>query len=135
VQTKPQGNRVSQKGKPKKLKAKISTEARAYKIFICLLYKKSLTIKQLTQLTGSSQTTICRWLSTFHTKPENLVYIDHWERSATVGPYTAYWSWGYMKEDAVRPPPLTNKEKNARFKRTLRTRQLTNGVIRHVSNI
>lgn len=77
-------------------------------------------------------TTICRWIETYHRGPQNLVYISKWERSKTVGPYTAFFSFGYCMEDAPKPVPLSKKERNRRTRKVHRTIVTKEGVT-HVS--
>lgn len=112
--------------------AKVVAEAIAYKSLFVLLNEYHYTQKQLHEKTGIGKTTIARWLSTFHQKPKNLIYVYKYERSKTVGPYTAYWAWGYMMPDAIRPPPISKKEKARRCRRARLLKQTAQGVI-HVS--
>lgn len=112
--------------------AKILREAIAYKMTLTLLIEYHYSQKQLQELTGVGPTTIARWLSTFHQGPKNLIYISKYERSATVGPYTAFWAFGYMMPDAPKPPPLSRVEKNSRLRRRRQTSSTETGVI-HVS--
>jgi hypothetical protein len=97
-----------------------------------LLCKYHYSKRQLATLTGIQHTTICRWVETYHRGPQNLVYISKWERSATVGPYTAFYSFGYCMPDVPKPAPLTKKEKNERTRGKLRLTKTSEG-IQHVS--
>lgn len=113
--------------------AKIVAEMVAYKSFIAALCKYHYSKYKLADITGLSHVTICRWISTAHQHPDNIVYIAKWERSATTGPYTAFWAFGYRMEDAIKPSPMTRKEKNDKARRAFRITQTSTGVI-HVSS-
>lgn len=114
------------------IKTKPVAEIAVQKHLLGLLCKFQYSKRQLAELTGVQHTTICRWIETYHRGPKNLVYISDWKRSATVGPYTAFYSFGYCMEDVPKPAPLTKKEKNDRLRKKLRT-TLTSEGIKHVS--
>jgi hypothetical protein len=113
-------------------KTKPIAEIAVQKHLLGLLCKFHYSKRQLVELTGVRMTTICRWIETYHRGPNNLVYIAKWERSKTVGPYTAFFAFGYCLEDAPKPLPLTKKEKNLKARRPRRIERTEKGLI-HVA--
>jgi len=112
--------------------AKVILQIATLKNLLRLLHKRELSKRQLAELTGIQHVTICRWIETLHNGPENLVYISRWARSHTVGPYTAFYSYGYCMEDVPKPSPITKEEKNRRLRMKTLT-QLTDKGLIHVS--
>lgn len=115
------------------MSCKQSADARQFKIFATFLHKRAYSKEALAELTGFQYTTICRWLATLHCGPDNLVYIERWERSATVGPFTAYWKWGHRMPDAIKPAKISREEKNRRLRVKNAITKTTTGIIYHVN--
>lgn len=113
------------------IKTKPVAEIAVQKHLLGLLCHYHYSKRQLAQLTGVQHTTICRWIETYHRGPKNLIYISKWERSKTVGPYTAFFSFGYCMQDVPKPAPQSREEKNAKL-RKYRIEQTDKG-IKHVS--
>lgn len=115
-------------------RVKMSIEAIAWKQLIALMCTKEVTRAHIREHTGLSQTTVNRWLAVLHQAPKNLIYISKYTRSATVGPYTKWYTFGFCHQDVPRPKPLTKVERNNRARRRNRiTVDQTQGVIRHES--
>lgn len=116
-------------------RVKLSIEAIAWKHLIALTCTREVNRAQIREATGLSQTTVNRWLAVLHQAPGNLIYISKYTRSATVGPYTEWYSFGFCQQDVPRPRPLTKVERNRKARRKYRTDRSSEekGIIRHVS--
>lgn len=122
--------------RPKGRPTKISIEAIAWKHMIALMCAREVNRAQIREATGLSQTTVNRWLAVLHQAPNNLIYISKYTRSATVGPYTEWYSFGFCQQDVPRPRPLTKVERNRKARRKHRTDRssASKGIIRHVAD-
>jgi hypothetical protein len=121
--------------RPTNRRVKISLEAIAWKHMIALMCVRETNRAQIREATGLSQTTVNRWLAVLHQAPNNLIYISKYTRSATVGPYTEWYSFGFCQQDVPRPRPLTKAERNRKARRKYRTDRSSEekGIIRHAS--
>lgn len=117
-------------------RTKMSIEAIAWKQLIALMCTRQVCRREMREHTGLSQTTINRWLAVLHTRPRNLIYISEYKRSATVGPYTEYYSFGFCEYDVPRPAALTKVQRNkrARIKAAVAAIPKQPGVITHVTS-
>jgi hypothetical protein len=111
----------------------MSIEAIAWKQMIALMCTREVTRAHIREHTGLSQTTVNRWLAVLRIRPNNLIYISKYTRSATVGPYTEWYRFGFCEADVPRPVPLTKSERMARIRRRNRVSSPTQGVIIHES--
>jgi len=84
---------------------------------IALMCAREVCRAEIREHTGLSQTTVNRWLAVLRIAPGNLIYISKYTRSATVGPYTEYFKFGFCQEDVLRPKPLSKQEKKVRTRR------------------
>jgi hypothetical protein len=103
---------------------------------IALMCTREVSRKQIQEETGLSQVTVNRWLAVLRRRPNNLIYISAYKRTAIVGPYTEYYSFGFCEQDVPKPPPLSKSQKNrnaARRRRKSIVHQPEQGVIRHES--
>lgn len=103
------------------------------KHLINLLIVRRLSQKQIAEHTGLNHLTAGRYVRELHRGPKNLIYICDYKRSATVGPYTAIYTWGPGEQDVPRPPPLPKSSRNyqQRLARKQRTITTETGVIHH----
>jgi hypothetical protein len=69
--------------------------------------------KELSEKCGFGRLIVDEYLRYLHKKP-NVVYIALYKKRGPRGQVTAYWSLGYMQEDAERPKPQDKAEKNRR---------------------
>ena len=90
-----------------------SANATAFAELCIQLHRGAFSQVQLSKKVGITVGTAATWLAML--KRRKLIYVKHFKSTeAGVGPYTAYWAWGYMEPDAVKPKPLTDKELNDR---------------------
>lgn len=103
---------------------------------IALMCTRQVCRREIREHTGLSQTTVNRWLAVLHTRPRNLIYISAYKRSATVGPYTEYYSFGFCEYDVPRPKALTKAQRNmrAKLKAAVAATSITPGVLLHVTS-
>lgn len=104
------------------------------KHLINLLLVRRLSQQQIADHTGLNHLTAGRYIRELHRGPKNLIYICEYKRSATVGPYTAIYTWGPGEQDVPRPPPLPKSVRNykQRLARKAQTIQTATGVIHRV---
>ena len=116
--------------------AKLIKEHLHLKLMFTMLQKEALSKKQLTERLGLTNVTVCRWVETFCARPHNFLYISTWKRPATVGPYTALYSFGYCQEDAPRLKPISKAESSTRTRKKALKPEiiLTSKGLTHVSH-
>lgn len=99
----------------------------AFRNLLLELNKGAYSSQQLADKTGLRRLTVDEYLRGLHKYP-NLVYKAVQKKNGSRGHITAYWSYGYLKEDAPRPPPQSRSEKNKRLReRNALTRSLNKG--------
>lgn len=119
--------------KKKRNKRNVHAYVGPLKHLINLLMVRQLSRESIAEHTGLGRLTIDRYVNVLHRKPNNLIYICEYKRSATVGPYTAIYTWGPSEEDVPRPAPLPKSTRNyaLRKARKSRTIQTDTGIIHH----
>lgn len=90
---------------------------------------------QAAERLGLDVCTAQRYIRLLHRKPNNLVHICDWKRSATVGNYTAIFTWAPGEQDVPRPAPLERSRRDyiRRKARSVRIIQTETGVIHHAN--
>lgn len=107
----------------------------SFKLLLIELEAKPMTQLEIIEATGLCNSTVSRWLQQLYRKPR-LVYIHSYRRVGTRGCWSKVWSAGFHKEDALRPPPMTNAQAVKRWRnRKIREDRVSHpqpGVTRHV---
>lgn len=126
-----------QENKPPKVKRSRKTHSILVPVkqLINLLMVRRLSKEQIAEHLGLNLCTAQRYVRILHRKPGNLIHVCDWKRSATVGNYTAIFTWGPSEQDVPRPAPLpkSSKDYNRRKSLVLRTIKTETGVIHHGS--
>jgi len=112
--------------------AKLAKVVIPIKAIIHELMIRECSRQHLVKVSGLTEVTVCRYLEVFRQRPGNLVYLSRHKRNLiTSGDYTELFSWGPGKEDAIKPPKLTPKERSHR--RNIRSAiKVTEKGIQHV---
>ena len=68
--------------------------------------------KNLCELVGVTEGTICRWIRLLRNK--KLIYISKWERPGLAGNWVPCFAWGIGEIDAERPKAMSQREYDLR---------------------
>lgn len=110
--------------KPKHRSRAVHAYVQPLKELINLLIVRRLSRSQITEWTGLNRLTVDRYTRVLHQGPSNLIYICEYKRSATVGPYTAIYTWGPGEQDVPRPAPLPKSRKCYEQRKARRARTI-----------
>lgn len=86
-----------------------------YKALLVALMGRELNQAEIAEQTGMAPGTISNWLRILKTRP-NLIYISAYKKAHATGVPVAYYKFGFMEQDVLRPKPLTAAETCRRYR-------------------
>lgn len=87
----------------------MTTDRDRVALMLRAMFVRAHSIAELMTISGFSDRTVREWIKTMHAA--GIVYIEQYKRSAT------FYRCGLNVADAVRPPPMTNAERQAAHRR------------------
>ena len=94
-----------------KVGGRVSVTAVAFAELCLALTEGEFSRVELIKRTGIHDATLGKWLR--YLKQRRLIHICAWSRTHRTGAVAAVWTWGYLKHDAAKPAPKTQREYTA----------------------